>query len=273
MSRDILATAFKRQRPQLDIRLEDHATTENATAALRAALERLDPASAAAPGEDREGTPNSRRQLAAAVDLLRAVSLGTLAAVRAPAATTGARPPQRSSSPLTPLLRLLPLGLGDEDHREERTRPPRPTVHTPTLLDQLQAAAEAADRLLAEAEPPAPERVPLRWSEDRDVLDLLRDLLSAHAERDGELALRHIDRLRKDLALRHDIAVVDFDGTNDSLFSFVVHPDPEERNFVTSRPALVAADGRVLRPGEVRGPARKPFPAGGHERGTERDDD
>ncbi|ARZ71966.1 hypothetical protein M1P56_13905 [Streptomyces sp. HU2014] len=271
MSRDILATAFKRQRPQLDIRLEDHATTETATAALRAALERLDPTSAAAPDGDRGDTPNSRRQLAAAVDLLRAVSLGTLAAVRAPA-TTGAQP-QRPSSPLSPLLRLLPLGLGDEDRREERPRPPRPTVHTPTLLDQLQAAAEAADRLLAEAEPPAPERVPLRWSEDRDVLNLLRDLLSAHAERDGELALRHIDRLRKDLALRHDIAVVDFDGTNDPLFSFVVHPDPEERNFVTSRPALVAADGRVLRPGEVRGPARTPFPTGGHEQGTERDDD
>ncbi|MBB5121037.1 hypothetical protein AF335_20220 [Streptomyces eurocidicus] len=270
MSRDTLATAFKRQRPQLDIRLEDHATTETAIAALRAALERLDPASAAAPGEDRETTPNSRRQLAAAVDLLRAVSLGTLAAVRAPAAPPQ-RPP-RPSSPLAPLLRLLPLGL-DEDHRHEPPRPPRPTVHTPTLLDQLQAAAEAADRLLAEAEPPAPERVPLRWSEDRDVLNLLRDLLSAHAERDGELALRHIDRLRKDLVLRHDIAVVDFDGTNDALFSFVMHPDPGEGEFVTSRPALVAADGRVLRPGEVRGPARTQSPAGGNERGTEREDD
>lgn len=268
MSRDILATAFKRQRPQLDIRLEDHATTETATAALRAALERLDPASA--PGGDREATPNSRRQLAAAVDLLRAVSLGTLAAVRAPAAP--AQRPPRPSSPLTPLLRLLPLGL-DDDRRHEPPRPVRPTVHTPTLLDQLQAAAEAADRLLAEAEPPAPERVPLRWSEDRDVLNLLRDLLSAHAERDGELALRHIDRLRKDLALRHDIEVVDFDGTNDALFTFVAHPDPGERDFVTSRPALVAADGRVLRPGEVRGPARTPAPAGEHERGTERDDD
>ncbi|MET7716679.1 hypothetical protein [Streptomyces sp. NPDC005407] len=278
MTEGFLTSAFKHQRPRLEMHLDDNAGTDTVTAALREVLERLDAASYGAsyraPGQARDGTlPDAaRQQLVATVDLLRAAVVGTLSTVRAPAVPPPRhRPPARRS----PFPRIAFLGLGgdDEDSREaeareleeqRRRQPPRPTVHTLSLLDHVQAAMEAADRLLAEAEPPPPERVALPWAEDAELLNLIRDLMAAHAEWDGELALRHIDRLRKNLALLHDIKVVDFDGTNEGLFAFGTHPDPEEERVVTVQPALVTAGGRVLRRGEVHEPAPAPQgPPGG----------
>jgi hypothetical protein len=217
-----------------------------------------------------------RDRIALAEEVLRSTIVGTLYAVRRPPPPPRSRPaprrPPERSNPLQPLARLFgredePQHPGPREQVEgarvaESRRPPAPTVHTPLLLQQVQAAFEAADRLLAAAEPPPPERVQVPWAEDRELVDLLHELLSAHAEQDGELALRHIARLKQDLALRHDIETVDFDGENDRYFSFGRNADPADRRITTVRPALVVS-GRVARRGEVRGP---PPTADGKER-------
>ncbi|MFE7032443.1 hypothetical protein ACFU9Y_19210 [Streptomyces sp. NPDC057621] len=273
MSEGFLTSAFRRQRPRLEMRLEDHIGMDTATAALRDVLERLEAeargASHRTPGQYAGHAPQDtgQRQLVAAIDLLRAAVVGALSAVRAPVVPppTDRPPPGRRSQ--LPFMSFFGLGRDEEDEweagqraREEQRRrtPPRPTAHTLSLLDHVQAAVEAADRLLEEAQPLPPEEVVLPWDRDSELLNLIRDLMAAHAEWDGELALRHIDRLRKNLALLHDIKVVDYDGTNEGLFSFGIHQAPDERRVVTLRPALVAADGRVLQRGEVREPAARP---------------
>ncbi|MET7606615.1 hypothetical protein ABZS96_29790 [Streptomyces avermitilis] len=285
MSEGFLTSVFRHQRSQLEIRLDDSIGTDAATAALREVLERLDAASYGAsyraPGQEPGDRLRDadRQQLLAAVDLLRAAVVGTLSAVRAPAVAPPPRhrPPARRSP--FPRIPFLGLGNDDEDWREaqerereelRRRQPQRPTVHTLSLLDQVQAAVEAADRLLTTAELPPPERVVRPWSEDAELVNLLRDLMAAHAVWDGELALRHVDRLRKNLALMHDIKVVDFDGTNEELFAFGTHQDPSDKRVVTVQPALMAADGRVLRRGEVREPAAvRPGESGDAERDDE----
>src|SRR5262249_42169979 len=130
-------------------------------------------------------------------------------------------------------------------------------VHVPALFDQIEAALEAADRALAAAAPPPPVRVPVPWSDDRELMDLVQDLLAAGVEGDGELALRHIARLRADLLLRHRIEAVDVDGAREGLFSFPQDTGPRDTaqpsaEPVTVRPALLGDGGRVLRRGEVR---------------------
>jgi hypothetical protein len=129
----------------------------------------------------------------------------------------------------------------------------------PRLLDQVEAAFEAVDRLLAAAQPPPPERVEVPWADDHDLMNLMHELFSAETENDGELALRRIAHLKSDLSTRHGIDVVLFDGTNDALFSFGRNLDPADPRYTTVRPALVTAD-RTLRRGEVRGPVRPPVP-------------
>ncbi|WP_406175896.1 hypothetical protein [Streptomyces sp. NBC_00996] len=254
MSGGFLSAAFRQPRTQLELTLDEQTGTENVTHALRTVLTRLERVA----DEDGELDARVRPQLVAALDLLRAAVLGTLSTVRAPAVA----PPRHRPPPRRPGLRLPFLGGGDDDEErrewereEERLRrPQRPVVHTASLLEQFQAAVEAADRLLAEAEPPPPVRVPIAWHQDAELVNLIRDLMAAHAESDGDLALRHIDRLRKELALRHDIEVVDFDGTNEYLFTLGTHPGPADGRYRTVQPALVTTDGRVLRRGEATGP-------------------
>ncbi|MEU7594883.1 hypothetical protein AB0B79_17885 [Streptomyces sp. NPDC039022] len=196
------------------------------------------------------------------MELVRAAVVGTLAAVRAPTL-----PQPRPSPPRRSPFHLLLTGFGgDEDdrrrereHEEELLRVRRPVAHTVSLLEQLHAALESADRLLAEAEPPPPEKVPLAWHEDDELVNLLRDLMAAHSEHDGELALRRIAGLRQELSLRHDIDVVDFDGTNEWLFTVGRQPGgPAGGDCRTVQPALVLKDGRILRRGEATMPVAVP---------------
>lgn len=258
MSEGYLGAAFQSARTQLELTLDDQPATEQATHAIRAALTRL--------ARDAETHPelgaSERRQTAAAVELVRAAVVGTLAAVRAPAL-----PQARPSPPRRSPLHLLLNGFGSDEedrrrereHEEELLRVRRPVVHTASLLEQLHAALESADRLLTEAEPPPPEKVPVAWHEDGELVNLLRDLMAAHSENDGELALRRIAGLRRELPLRHDIDVIDFDGTNEWMFTLGRQPDgPAGGDFRTVQPALVLKDGRVLRRGEATTPVAAP---------------
>ncbi|MEF3113589.1 hypothetical protein [Streptomyces chrestomyceticus] len=252
MSEGYLGAAFQSARTQLELTLDDQPATEQATHAIRAALNRL--------ARDAETHPelgaSERRQTAAAVELVRAAVVGTLAAVRAPAL-----PQPRPSPPRRSPFHALLTGFGseEEDRRREREREEellrgrRPVAHTVSLLEQLHAALESADRLLAEAEPPPPEKVPIAWHEDGELVNLLRDLMAAHSENDGELALRRIARLRQELSLRHDIDVVDFDGTNEGLFTLDRQPGggPAAGDCRTVQPALVLKGGRTLCRGEA----------------------
>ncbi|MFJ8630205.1 hypothetical protein [Streptomyces sp. NPDC093568] len=251
MSDGYLSGAFRQPRRELEMALDEQTGSEQVTHALRAVLTRL----AHAAEDDTGLDPTVRRQLAAAVDLLRAAVVGTLSAVRTPAV-----PPLRSPRPRRSSFRLPFPGFGGGDEEEERRwarqreedllRSRRPVVHTVSLLDQVRAALEAADRLVAESEPPPPVRVPMAWHEDTELVNLIRDLMTAHTEGDGDLALRHIDRLRKELALRHDIEVVDFDGTNEWLFTLDGRPGPADGRHRTVQPALTTG-GRILRRGEA----------------------
>ncbi|MFK8843881.1 hypothetical protein [Streptomyces sp. Ac-502] len=258
MSEGHLSAAFQSARTKLELTLDDQPATEQATHAIRAALTRLAREAETHPDLD----ASERRQTAAAVELVRAAVVGTLAAVRAPAL-----PQPRPSPPRRSPFHLILNGFGSDEedrrrereHEEELLRVRRPVAHTVSLLEQLHAALESADRLLAEAEPPPAERVPIAWHEDGELVNLLRDLMAAHSENDGELALRRIARLRQELALRHDIDVVDFDGTNEWLFTLGRQPGgPADGDWRTVQPALVLKDGRILRRGEATVPVAAP---------------
>jgi hypothetical protein len=156
-----------------------------------------------------------------------------------------------------------PLGaIGSLITRGPEPPPPteKSTVDVDRLLDQLRASFEAADRVLAEAEPPPPVVVTAPWSADSELLDLCQDLLEAQVRGDGELALHHVERIRRSLPLRHGIDVVTADGTNDELFKFRASVNPHDTENITIRPALVSGD-RILRRGEVTTPDH-PVPTG-----------
>ncbi len=248
----VLASAFARVRQGLETDLPGLASVRDATKALREALERLPEACA---GED-------AGPVALAGDMVRAAVLGTLGAVRGsdPPASNHREEPRRGGRRGGLIDKIRP-GDNHRDREPDRRpeEPPRlpsePAVHTPTLLDQLTAAFEAADRVLAAAEPPPPERVVLGWAEDTQLLDVFHELLTADAERDGELALRHIAHLKSTLRLQHGIEAVEYDEGTENAFTYMQHTDPADRRILTVRPALVAS-GRLLRRGEVRGPKR-----------------
>jgi len=220
--------------------------------------------------------PEAAERLEQAMTMVRAAVVGTLSAIRAPdppdpPRARGARAAGRSRQPSkSTLLRIF---AGQPRERERPPDPPAPQAppngHLPALLSQIEGALLTADRLLASSEPPAAERVQASWPEDKDLLDLMHELLSAHHERDGEHAMREIARLKDDLRLRYGIEAVAFDEENGHCFQYVENVDSADPRVTTVRPALVAPDG-LLRKGEVRGPARTARVAGnaaaqGHE--------
>jgi hypothetical protein len=188
---------------------------------------------------DRLGRADDSEQVRMMLETLRNGVVGTFFSLRVE--TPRYRPEPRN-----------PLGaIGSLFTREPEPPPARPsTVDVDRLLDQLRASFETADRVLAEAEPPPPVVVTAPWSEDSELLDLCQDLLEAQARGDGELALHHVERIRRSLPLRHGIDVVSSDGTNDELFKFRASMNPEDTENITVRPALVSGD-RILRRGEV----------------------
>lgn len=191
---------------------------------------------------DRLGQADDSEQVRMMMETLRNGIVGTFFSLRVE--TPRYRPEPRN-----------PLGtIGSLFTRGPEPPPARlSTVDVDRLLDQLRASFETADRVLAEAEPPPPVVLTAPWSEDSELLDLCQDLLEAQARDDGELALHHVERIRRSLPLRHRIDVVTSDGTNDELFKFRVSMNPRDTENITVRPALVSGD-RILRRGEVTTP-------------------
>lgn len=206
-------------------------------------------------GRLERAVPDEPEQVRLMLETLRNGVVGSFFSLRAetPGPRPRAEPRQQSRNPLDAFGTLF--SRGPERRPEPVIRPS--TVDVGRLLDQLRASFEAADRVLAAAEPPPPVVVPAPWSADSELLDLCQDLLEAQTRGDGELALSHVERIRRSLPLRHRIDIVTFDGTNDELFRFRIGTDTET---VTIRPALVSGD-RILRRGEATRPDH-PVPTG-----------
>jgi hypothetical protein len=223
-----LAELFESQRPRLVDELGRSPDPQTVLKVMRELFDRL------------TQTADDSEQVRMMLETLRNGVVGSFFSLRAE--TPRYRPESRN-----------PLGaIGSLFSRGPEPPPPirSSTVDVDRLLDQLRASFEAADRVLAEAEPPPPVVVAAPWSEDSELLDLYQDLLEAQTCGDGELALRHVERIRRSLPLRHGIDVVTSDGTNDELFKFRVSMNPHDTENITVRPALVSGD-RILRRGEV----------------------
>jgi hypothetical protein len=121
-----------------------------------------------------------------------------------------------------------------------------------SLLDDVERAMEFGDRILA-VSPPVPPPVRLTVADDKHLLDACHDLLAAHAQQDGEMALLYVDSLRRILSRSHDIKAISYDESTDSYFDRSPAGDRSAAPR-TMRPALVRESGHVLRRGEMAGP-------------------
>lgn len=232
-----LAELFETQRPRLVDGLGRNPDPHTVLTVVRELFDRLG-----------QAVPDEPEQVGMVLETLRNGVVGSFFALRAEA-----DPRSRAETRQQSRSTLEAIGSWITRTPERQPEPPasrQSTVDVGRLLDQLRASFEAADRVLAAAEPPPPVVVPAPWSADSELLDLCQDLLEAQTRGDGELALSHVERIRRSLPLRHRIDIVTFDGTNDELFKFSTSTDIET---VTIRPALVSGD-RILRRGEVTRP-------------------
>lgn len=213
---------------------------------------------------------DGRTQALAMLDALRGAMVGTVFAIR-PAERPAFEPRNEVRSNTGGLFSLPWLSRPEPVRQpQENTQwrlPASPTFDSARLLDQLLGAFEAADRVLGMSQPPPPQIVEKSWSEDTVLLELFQDLLGTLptepydakdlALGDGDLALSHVERLRRSLEHGHGIKVITFDGTNGELFKGVAAGFSSGTEAETIKPALVA-DGRVLRFGEVSARAAPP---------------
>lgn len=149
-------------------------------------------------------------------------------------------------------------GLFQSDEREPPpppapVPPPRLLVNVDRMLDMARSALETADRLRAATAPPPPEIVVRPWAEDDALVGLLHDLLAAARRTTPEFLRMRIEQLTEELELEHEIAAVEFDGSNRELFDVIPSTNPADREFRTVRPAL-RYRGELLRAGEAREP-------------------
>jgi hypothetical protein len=236
-----LTELFERERHPLVAELGTRPDPHTVLAAMRKLFDRL---------AEQTDVEQARLMLGA----LRNGVVGSLFALRVETTEPRyrAEPRQQNRNPLEAIGSLFTRA---PDRPPPPPPPPTSTVDVTRLVDQLCASFEAADRVLAAAEPPPPVVVPVTWSEDAELLDLCQDLLEAQTRGDGELALSHVERIRRSLPLRHRIDVVTFDGANDELFKFRISTNPSDTEPVTIRPALRSGT-RILRRGEVTRPAK-----------------
>lgn len=129
-------------------------------------------------------------------------------------------------------------------------------IRTDRLLNAVEDALGEVDRALAGIERPAPRTLP--WKHDKELLDLLLDLLAAQLRQDGRYALARIAALREDLPLRHGIRVVEYSERGEhgefgpeALFDLPDGPVAPPDSVRTVAPALVSDDQEVLRQGRV----------------------
>lgn len=124
----------------------------------------------------------------------------------------------------------------------------RVAVRADLLFDQLRAAVEALDDLLARlAAPPSPE--PKSWAEDDRLLEQLQPLFSALATRNGDAALAELGLLAGRLRAQGIEMMLADDATADCFTLY----DGDADSYVTVTPAI-AVRGEL----RVRGEARRP---------------
>jgi hypothetical protein len=214
-------------------------------------LERLAQVALPGPNAD-EITAAAQREQAHWLHVLLRGALFTLSAVATPPVDRHPSPP-RERGPGLFSIRLPFPAPAPQPSEPVTPRPEEPMVDMRRLLPILRSILEAADGVLAAAEPPpppAPELLP--WDKDKDLIDLSHQLLEAGSTQDGKEALLRIEDLRGQLAAR-GIRTITFDGGNSELFQFLRNPDPDDMSHTTVRPALVVG-GQILRRGQVRGP-------------------
>jgi hypothetical protein len=150
-----------------------------------------------------------------------------------------------------------PFGRAPDPAPPARTEWAQASVYvtSETLYQQLLAACEAIDTLLDLAEPPPPEKEPLPWADDQDLLKELHSLFTALATRNGESALQRLELLQRRLRTRNGIDVVLASEATAHLFKIYPGTDPDDQSYVTVAPAMLTR-GRLWCKGEAKGPAR-----------------
>jgi hypothetical protein len=178
--------------------------------------------------------PSSAR--ASALACLRYSFLGFLTALSAPRI-------ERVS------VNVSETGPGDEGRSQRDARPEaRVYLSEDRLFNQLRAAAEALDNMLAWLEPPPPPE-PKTWADDDKLLEQLQPLLGALAARNGEAALAELGLLAERLRAQ-DIEMRLADDTTADWFTLY---DGDADGYVTVTPAI-AVRGELRKRGEARRP-------------------
>ena len=157
---------------------------------------------------------------------------------------------QRESISFGKIRRLVGQGNQSAQQRSKSAPKPEITVDRARVQRALLAAFEELDRLLAKAAPPPPERLPLGWSDDRQLLDVTHGLLTAQLGDDAELVMAKVEQWRR-ACEDHGINAVSWDGTNNIHFDFEPYADGDRSDPLTVKPALIDSEGRTLRRGLV----------------------
>ncbi|MFC4120932.1 hypothetical protein [Nonomuraea zeae] len=172
-----------------------------------------------------------------------------------------AAPPPPERTDLLRRLRALvgnpPPGRGDLLRRlRALIAGPPPPVKVVVDVDELLGAVEDAfaglDRaVMVMTDLPAG---PVPWHEDRDLVALLHDLLSAGVRERPDLALRRIQVVEETLRMHRGIDTVRYDPDapdhDGKLFNFPRGSEPGDPGLTTYEPALLV-DGQVIRRGKV----------------------
>lgn len=273
MTRIRLSPYLERFRDQLEGQLRaqpEIEATAKELSAFFAGMAMTAPATEDAASADARALRLRNSQLRAQLsEAIRSGFVGALRAIRPPVAPDPPRPGDADGGPggagqgddgprsvLSGLHRSL-FGRSDLPAEEVAPTPQAPIeVNVTLLLASLAGSLEAADQVLAAAEPLPAERVPIPWTEDLELMELFQDLLRALTTNDEKLGLRHIARLRRWLPERHGVEVIEAWNDNEDHFRVLSTRDPGILGPVTLRPALVRADtGAVVLRGEVILPA------------------
>jgi hypothetical protein len=195
-----------------------------------------------------------------AVDALQRALTASLSAIRTPGARPSRqpqpRPERQGQDPLSRGVGGLLRAIGGEPRPDPPPRaqpPPGPVaIHRDLLADHARAACDALDDLLDAADPPAPAVTVRPWAEDRELVALFQDLLSARQTGHAAKALSRLDHLAGQLAQRHGIEVVEHSAQAEAAgwFSMATSSDASLDRIRTVRPALVAS-GRIVAVGEA----------------------
>jgi hypothetical protein len=144
----------------------------------------------------------------------------------------------------------VPLGFLDITSVAVPEYEARVGIREDMLFDQLRAAAEALDDLLARlAPPPPPPPEPRSWAEDGKLLEQLQPLFGALATQNGDAALAELGLLAERLRAQGVEMVL---ADEDTAGYFKLY-DGEADDYVTVTPAITVR-GELRQQGEARRP-------------------